>query len=439
MTLLPKTKALFVVLAVILLANFINVESSSELQPLPSIPVMTKDEITKVELSTATEKIVLEKIEGVWNVTSPFKAKADKARVKSLILNFRKEIPMDAHIDTNDLETYGLQAGNAIIVEMWTNSPQPTASFLIGNDSSYGATFVRMSGNESIYRARLGGRRRYAHTASEWQNQEVFDFNIEEFQSLLVNPKDGNPYQIIRDNEWKIEPQIDGEVEQDRVDRSVKSLTMLRIGKRDNDFQLEAEVTFEMSSMNGQTIRLISSKPEAGSVHVRLEGSEEIYRVASPAIERFLQGASWFKDRRMVKMNPRQEFDMLRLHTTSLDVVIQQDLSTGFWKVLQPNNLDLDMRQIFFMVNTLASLEATKQKLDKNQYSSYFNEPPIFVDIRTLMGEVKTLQFSEPIEIEGEKGHLCRDKQADLIFMVSLEDVEKIVTGFGQANFFNSE
>ena len=139
---------------------------------------------------------------------------------------------MDALIDTNEEDAYGLQAGNAIVVEIWTDGNQPTASFLVGNDSSYGSTFVRLSGSDAIYRARIGGRRRYAHATSDWQNQQVLDFQLEDFQSLRVTPQGSSSYQIIRDNGWKIEPALQGAIDQDRMDRSIKSLSMLRIGER---------------------------------------------------------------------------------------------------------------------------------------------------------------------------------------------------------------
>ena len=77
--------------------------------------------------------------------------------------------------------------------------------------------------------------------------------------------------------------------------------------------------------------------------------------------------------------------------------------------------------------------------MSQEKYAAYFKDPPVFIDIRTLVGDVKTLQFSDVIEIDGEKGHLCRDKQSENIYMVSVESVETIVTGFGQANFFNPE
>ena len=88
--------------------------------------------------------------------------------------------------------------------------------------------------------------------------------------------------------------------------------------------------------MNGDPIILHSTAPNNGEAIVQIEGQSDIYRVASPAIERFLQGAEWFADRRMLTLDPREEMDMVRMHTKNADVVIQQDLSTGFWSVLRP-------------------------------------------------------------------------------------------------------
>ena len=46
------------------------------------------------------------------------------------------------------------------------------------------------------------------------------------------------------------------------------------------------------------------------------------------------------------------------LYHAVTDIIIQQDLSNGFWKVLQPSNVDLEMRDAFFMVNTLSTLSS---------------------------------------------------------------------------------
>jgi hypothetical protein len=435
MRLLIKTKALLGILAVLIVVNFLDRSIPSAESGLPSIPVMVKDDIKRIELSVASEKITLEREEETWMMKAPIEAKADWARIRSLILNFRKEIKMDALIDTDKEEQYGLDAGNAIIVEIWAGGDQPSASFLVGNDSAYGSTFVRISGSDSIYRARIGGRRRYALSANDWQNQSVLDFELEDFQSLLVKSAGVEPYQIVRDNGWKIDPQLKGAVEEKSVEKSIKSLSMLRIGKKE-ERAFVSFATFELLLASGEKIVFQSSEPKGGGVYLSLEGETELFRVASPAIERFLHGSTWFKDRRKLKFNTREEMDMIRFHTDSIDIIIQQDLSSGFWRVIQPSNIDLDMRQIFYMVNTLASLEAIKEIDDQDRYKEFFNDSPAFIDIRTLVGGVKTIEIAKKIVIEGTQGYLFRDKQEGEIFLVAEKDLKTILTAFGQSDFF---
>jgi len=436
MRLLLKTKLLFGLFFILLVANLIDGNQQNEFDELPSLPAMLKDDINKIEISTATDKVILENKDGVWMMTAPFETKADRSRIKSLILNFRKAIPMDALIDTNEEEKYGLDAGNAIIIELWTSGAAATASFLVGNDAAHGSSFVRLSGSDSIYRARVGGRRRYDLSATDWQNQQVFDVNLEDFTSLTVRMANNEAYQVVRENGWKLLPAQNEDLNEDRIDRAIKSLVMLRIGERVEQTSFTPAVIFELSDINGQKLIAQSSLPEDGAAFLKLEGKDEVYKVASPAIERFLQGASWFVDRRVIKLNTRAEIDMIGFKTVAQEIVLQQDLSTGFWNVVKPKNIDLDMREIFFMANTLASLEAEKKIVSSEQYEAYFERPAVTVSILTLMGAVTSIEISELIEVDGVKGYLCRDKEQQTMFLISPESAETIVTGFGQADFF---
>ena len=63
-------------------------------------------------------------------------------------------------------------------------------------------------------------------------------------------------------------------------------------------------------------------------------------------------------DKRVFPIRSRDELDLIRYTTAVTDIIIQQDLSNGFWKVLQPSNVDLEMRDAFFMVNTLSTLSS---------------------------------------------------------------------------------
>ena len=95
MRLATKTKSLALIALLLGGLNWFDLGMASrDLQSLPELKAMTKDEILRFEITNQQGKIALEKEGESWMIRSPIQAKADQARVKSLLLNFRKSISM---------------------------------------------------------------------------------------------------------------------------------------------------------------------------------------------------------------------------------------------------------------------------------------------------------------------------------------------------------
>ena len=95
---------------------------------MPEIVGVSKDSITRIELTQLGQKLRFEKENGVWMITAPFEAKADQARVKALLLQFRKKIPMDVMLERGEEKQYGLDASHSIVVELWGSEDRPMIS-----------------------------------------------------------------------------------------------------------------------------------------------------------------------------------------------------------------------------------------------------------------------------------------------------------------------
>ena len=134
MRIFPKTKILLATAVCLLALNWWDQGVDAQLNALPEFSAMTQEQIQKVQLQSAAETIILEKEDDVWWLRAPIQAKADQARVKALILNFRKSISMDVLLERENQEQYGLDAGNGIVAEFWTNSQEPEISFTLGFD-----------------------------------------------------------------------------------------------------------------------------------------------------------------------------------------------------------------------------------------------------------------------------------------------------------------
>lgn len=427
MKLLLKTNMLLGVFAFLLLLNFFRFGGNAGLDSLPVLSELPKDDISRIEISDATHKIVLSKEEGEWMVVSPQKGVADAARIRSLVLNFRKGIPMDALIDTNNEKEYGLDGGNALAVEIWTEGGEPKVSFLLGADAVEGSSFLRLSGSDSIYRARVGGRRRYAYSPRDWLSQQVIPLDINDVTSVSVQGKFGEPYQINKGaSSWEMDGVSASDLDQERIGITLTSLIRLRIGERVEQAEFQPILSIELGTLSEKSIVLQVGEIKAGGALIQVGGQLELYRVASPALERFTKGREYFLDRRLLSLNDRQQLDLIQYSTSTQKIIIQQDLSNNFWKVLEPNNLDLDLREIFFMVNTLISLE----------YSSFLTEEMKLPEanftilLRSLNGEVNQLEF---YKLSDQQWGVTTSVKKG-VFEVSLRDLEIIAKGFGQLN-----
>ena len=111
-----------------------------------------------------------------------------------------------------------------------------------------------------------------------------------------------------------------------------------------------------MTKKDGSQISVRVAEPESRQTQLEVDG--QLYEVPVLPFEHFIKGAKYFMDKRVFPIRSREELDLIRYTTAITDIIIQQDLSNGFWKVLQPSNVDLEMRDAFFMVNTLSTLSS---------------------------------------------------------------------------------
>ena len=209
MKILLKTKLLLILSVCLVIAVVIELQSASVSgDSLPGLVEILKDDIKRIEITHQGNKVVLEQLESDWVQVAPFNGTADWARIKSMILNFRKGISMDVLVDPNpkdDGKLYGLDASTAITVEMWkSDGSSPDLSFELGNDAEAGSSFVRLRESNSVYRAHMGGRRRFAYSASDWLNQRLLQFDLNDLTAIEV-VRGETRYTLIKDEAWRIQ------------------------------------------------------------------------------------------------------------------------------------------------------------------------------------------------------------------------------------------
>jgi hypothetical protein len=182
----------------------------------------------------------------------------------------------------------------------------------------------------------------------------------------------------------------------------------------------------ELGTTSGATFQFQIAEVAAGGALLKVVGEEEVYRVASPALERFSKGAQHFLSRKLLSMDDRNSLDLVQFSSKTQKIIIQQDLSNNFWKVLEPTNLDLDLREIFFMVNTLLSMEYVAELTGEVD----IGEPIFSIMLRSLSGDVEQVAIHNVDE--NTFAAITSNKKG--MFEVSFRELETIAKGFGQTN-----
>lgn len=435
MKLLLKTKILMFLSVVAFGSVVIALQPKSAfVDALPSLEALTRKDLVRIALTSMGNTITLERQDEGWAQVAPLKGVADMARINAMILNFRKDIPMDVLIESNPENAgraYGLDSSNAITVEIWSgDSAEPSLSFLIGNDAGQGASFVRISGDKSVYRANVGGRRRFSYTANDWLNQRVFLTEMSELASVEVQSS-GHPMYTLENggDAWTVKG-ITGPLAVSRLAKALQDLLIVRKSNVvENATITDPWLTMLLQTKDGKKIPVRVAAPVDRLLLVEVNGV--VYQAPALSFEHFARGADYFVDQRVFSIRSRDELDLIRYTTAVTDIIIQQDLSNGFWKVLQPSNVDLEMRDAFFMVNTLATLSSIAEvPLLEGQ------DPKLTLEIRRLQGDVLRLKVFEEYNQAGVVGYRCQVDGMDTGFIAAKDDMDRIINGFGQANIF---
>jgi hypothetical protein len=453
-----KTTALFVVFLVFLALNFVDVGTGQRIsEQLPTLQALDRKTVDRIELSSATWKIVMEGVDEettskpvkVWHLVAPIEGDADQIAVRTLVSQFRKEIPLDAKVDAGNLEDYGLDAGNGLVVELFEGSDEPSVSFTLGKEGPGGSTFIRLSGDDAIYRARVGGRHRYDKPPAEWRNKVLLGFQELDADKLTVflngaeEPSLGfvrappPPGEESEQGPWELSPDPGWPTDQELITGIVKSLGTVRasqiMGKDfDAGFSPPA-VTVVVRLIDGSERAIeVGQRTSEGAAFARRANEQEVFRISAVPIQRLLGRPIDYRDRTMFHFD-RSDIDTLSWEGGTERVILQQDLATNLWNVLEPQNIDLDVKFVFFAANNLGGLRGDGIA-DVTLAQAGLDRPRATITTRLLSGEEHTLTIGGKTRAEdtGQPMHYAQSDTRPEIFLLNDKVVTTILRGFGR-------
>jgi hypothetical protein len=366
-----RTWALLALALLLVLAN-LWVRRGRQAEAPPTVAAVPADQARRIELSDSIEKVVLEPSpEGGWRIVAPVSAPADMPTVEALLEVFAEPLTMDVRVDEGNLDTYGLEPGKGMVVELWAQGEEPVASLTVGLDAPGGSSFVRLSGSEAIYRARVGGRERYSANVSHWRNRDLLRFERQEVVSMRWEQDQREPILLERPpvgldqlGPWALEPAAPWPLDQAFLDATVDRLVGMRAEEvLTADFAGGFEppvVRVRFQLRDGRTPVLeLGRRAHAEAAFVRIEGEDAVFRVPRRDILALLAEREDLRERKLLSFAP-EDLDTMTWEEGGRQVIVRQLPAEGRWEALSPAGRDLDVERLNLVVRGLAELRGDR-------------------------------------------------------------------------------
>ncbi len=446
----PKTIGLFILALLLGALNFVDKEAS---EPgglsLPFLVPIDADNANRIEITAATEKIVLERDEGAdsWSISSPITQAADLSRIRNLLRVFRHEVAMDVRVDTGNAKEYGLDASRGIVVEIWAGRDTPEMSAIIGNAAPGGANFVRLSQDDNIYRARVGGRGRFEASASDWRNRALFEQTEANIQGVSVKPQSGPQLHLIRDESSATDAQgapmpgpwrVDGNnsASPDSLAKLVAAIGRLRASEIlaedfDGGFSPPAAEITLIDQAGTETTLAIGTRETENGAYVRLGGQVVVYRVPGPLLPSLLK----------LTGGTTSSLTMYSLDPASISALIyyegrkQIELApnaSGVWALRSPAGLPIDVKDINWALQALTRPAAVQIAEDATDRSAGLSRPRMVIEVQLQDGSNEALYIGRAFRTGTDVRFYVKRQKGDTIYEMDEPTLSRLRRAFGQ-------
>ena len=392
---------------------------------------LNPDHVSRIELTKATVKTVLERdpLTDKWAVTSPIEQGADNARVAHLLAAFRRPILADVSVDSGNLKEYALDASEGVVVELWVDGDQPATSFTIGKDGPGGSSFVRVSGKDTIVRARVGGRQRFDRSPRDWRNRVVVDKREPDIQGLRIEPWDGTIIHMVReategetgDGPWAFDPALGLDIPASARAGVIERLGQMRaVNILGDDFDggfSPPAANITIMDKDGDELTLAIGRREAeGVAFVRVAGREGVYAVPRANLSPLLSANAPVSKLQMFTVT-EAEVAKLIFYQRRTKVEISNNADTGVWSISSPRGLTSDVADVQFAVRTLASPRAGQEIEGLNDKKAGLVRPRMVFEVQLQDGS------NEAIFV----GRHFKDEQGSIYFWVKRQGGDSIL------------
>ncbi len=411
-----------------------------------AIARLNPDHVGRIELTHATVKTILKRDEltGEWAITAPLDQPADEARISHLLAAFRRPILADVAVDDGNTKEYGLDAAEGIVVELWTGSRDPAASFTIGNDGPGGSSFVRVSGEDAIYRARVGSRRRFNRAPRDWRNRVVVDRKEADIQGIRIEPWNGSIVHMVReptegetgDGAWAFDPPDGLSIGAEERSNAVARLGSMRAANILDDafeggFSPPAANITVMDKEGTEVTLAIGRKEAEGIAFIRIAGREGVYAVARADVDPFIGITEPVSELSLYKVL-EPNIDKLIYYQKRAKVEIGRSGDSGVWVITNPAGLASDVADVQFALRTLASPRAGREVEGVTARRVGLHRPRMVFEVQRKDGSHEAVFVGRHFKDNGQIYFWVKSQNSDKIYAMDEPTLSRLRRAFGQ-------
>jgi hypothetical protein len=161
--------------------------------------------VDKLEISSPTASVVLEKQAGVWMLTSPLRYKADESAVASAVGKGRT-IGLTSVISTNPEKQHLFQVDSTgTFVKVYERGTAKAAFYVGKASSSFSETFVRVDGSSEVQLANEALAHYFHKQPKDWRDKTIFKVDEGSIKSIRFRYGDTTFALSLQDSLWRVE------------------------------------------------------------------------------------------------------------------------------------------------------------------------------------------------------------------------------------------
>ncbi|NOZ64583.1 MAG: DUF4340 domain-containing protein [Caldiserica bacterium] len=178
---------------------------------------LEKEKVRKIALTSPAGKIVLEKKDGRWQITSPVETAGDEWEIEDMIdaiksLRVKKFVEDEA----KDISSYGLDKP-ALKVELWLGKS------LVYKSVSFGKTeddtvYAMKSGRDAIYAVDRKLQAKINKSLFALRDKNMLSFNLDEVKGITITDE-GRNFSLYKEKDtWEMKKPEEKKIEKEKVE-----------------------------------------------------------------------------------------------------------------------------------------------------------------------------------------------------------------------------